>query len=261
MTRCSKSIAANLPVDANLSTAENVRKMLGVLSSQGITQLMGSHLYKSLEGQANWSYPEFTESFDSLTEKVEDARGWYSIIPGESMSESVESESVESSESESSESSVELEIVTNSTGVVWTPTQTAEDNPIYAEDAGLRRIALMDTRCFGEFVNKGKCRTCPLAGSCQVASFSKIASFAAELDAETEKGLLPPEPVVEEPVVEAPEIQEETSAPETPALKEGWKVWKSPITSVCSGCEEKILAGSDCINIRGKGNFHMGCAE
>lgn len=254
MSRCSKSIAANLSYNPSLDLGGNIRQMLNALQGMGITEVQVSHLSKQFpEG---YSFSGWDDSFAILTEKVEDARGWYVIKTGESMPESVESTVAESE----SESSVELEIVTNSTGVVWTPTQTAEDNPIYAEDAGLKRIALMDTKCFGEFVNKGKCKSCPLAGSCQVASFSKIASFAAALDAETEKGLLPPEPVVEEPVVEAPEIQE-TSAPETPAIKEGWKVWKSPITSVCSGCEEKIFAGSDCINIRGKGNFHMGCAE
>ena len=253
MSRCSKSIAETLTYNPASTCHENLVSMLSSLTSKGVTEVMGSHLHKRFPDTTDWKV--FGSHFDSLTEKVDGARGWYSIkLPGESMTES---------NAESTESSVELEIVTNSTGVVWTPTQTVEDHEIYAEDAGLRRIALMDTRCFGEYVAKGKCRTCPLAGSCQVASFSKIAQFAAELDAETEKALLPPEPVVEEPEVQEEVQQEETSAPEqeNPALKEGWKVMKSVITTICSKCEEAIPSGSDCIHIRGKGNFHMGCAE
>tara|TARA_B100000900_G_scaffold166484_1_gene141332 strand:+ start:627 stop:1376 length:750 start_codon:yes stop_codon:yes gene_type:complete len=249
MTRCSKSIAANLNHNPALGYRENLVAMFATLSAQNVSEIMNSHIYKQFPEPIDWS--TYSPAFDSLTEKVDGSRGWYSIkSTGEVMPESTGS---------TDDSAVA--VVTNSGGVAWIPTQTAVDNEVYAEDAGLKRIALMGTRCFGEYVPKGKCKTCPLAGSCQVASFGKIAKFAAELDAETEKALNP-EPVVEEPEV-TEEVQEETSAPkqETPDLKEGWKVMTSVITTVCSKCEENIPAGSECINIRGKGNFHMGCAE
>lgn len=255
MSRCSKALALNLAYNPALDLAGNLDSMLSSLVSSGCTEVQVNHISKRFP--SGYDFSSWKKEWGERTEKVA-ARGWYSINIPES--------SVETSAEPSAEPSVE--VVTNSTGVVWTPTQTAEDHPIYAEDAGLKRIALMGAKCFGEFVNKGKCKTCPLAGSCQVASFSKIATFAAELDAETEKALSAPEPDAETAPEEA---DEETSTPESAPsseessspdeLKAGWKVMNSVITTICSKCEEPISAGTDCINIRSRGNFHMGCAE
>lgn len=251
MTRCSKSLAETLVFDPQKDLFENTRSMLSALQNAGITELMPAHIYKQFPEDYDFQGSTWRNYFGELTTKSSE-RGWVTInslenpMPPVSVSSTV--------------SSVSPLVVANSTGVVWTPTQTAVDHEIYAEDAGLMRIALMDNRCFGEYVAKGKCRTCPLAGSCQVASFSKIAQFAAALDAETEKALNPAPPVKEEP---QPEIKAETKKeePKKPAFKEGWVQIKTPITSVCSGCGDKIPQNTDCISIRGKGNFHMGCAE
>jgi len=228
--------------------------MLKQLSSQSVEEVMSSHLYKQFPGQAPTCWKQYTQVLFAETEKISGSRGWYKIkeVAETQETEKVAPETVEPTQEEP-------KVVLNSTGVSWVPTQTQTDHEVYSLDKGLMKIALLGANCFGEFVNKGKCKTCPLAGSCQVASFGKIAGFAAELDAETAKALTP-EPK-EEPKEEVSSEPKEEVKTETPELKEGWKQMKSVITTICSKCEEQIPSGSECINIRGKGNFHMGCAE
>lgn len=267
--RCSKSIASNLVYNPALDLRGNMGSMLTSLVGQGVTEVLASHIYKNFPEGYDFSWKDFGNIMDDFAEKIDGSRGWYTItLPeGDTMTETqpveeVQTETADPAEStETAETVVEIQVVENSTGQVWLPEQTVQDLHRYQEDAGLKRIALMGAKCFGEFSSRSKsCSGCPLAGSCQVASFAKIATLAAELDAETEKALLPPEPVVEEEVQE--EVQEEKADAQKPSLKDGWRLMENTvIASTCSKCEELIPAGSSCINIRGRGNFHMGCAE
>lgn len=265
--RCSKSIASNLVYNPALDLRGNVVSMMTSLKTQGVAEIMHSHIYKQFPEEYDFSGNDFQGVMKDLTEKAE-GRGWYTItLPeGDTMTETqpVDETPVEEvPQTESAETVVEIQVVENSTGQVWLPEQTVQDLHRYQEDSGLKRIALMDAKCFGEFSSRSKsCSGCPLAGSCQVASFAKIATLAAELDAETEKALLPPEPVVEAKPEEMEQVQEEKADAQKPTLKDGWRLMENTvIASTCSKCEELIPAGSSCINIRGQGNFHMGCAE
>ena len=259
-----------LPVDASATLTENVAAMLSHAGSLGVTLIMCKAIWKPLKEHDGITYvwSEIENAFQERTEKT-DKRGWYKIkdvtVPTQTVEQTTEETTVETTEETNEE--VETTVVTNGHGVAYIPTKTREDLALYAEDSSLKRIALMSAKCFGDYSTKAKqCKGCPLAGSCQVSSFAKIATMAALLDTATEESLKPKEVKVEEPVVEekVEEQQEEKTKEENeiPELKEGWRYQESTvITTVCSECEQAIPAGSACINISGKGNFHLGCAK
>ena len=262
--RCTKSLSdATCKYDPRKTLEVNITSMLSALKEVGVTEVLSSHIYNNIPG-FNWTdseYKPYKGILESCTEKCE-ARGWKAIV----ISEPKEVQSVSGTKEvgekevvqEVPKEQVVLDIKENSVGVEWTPTFTETDLEMYSTDTGLQRIALMGSKCFGEYSSKAKqCDGCPLSGSCQVSSYAKIATFAAELDAQTLKDLTPTQvEAVEEKV-----IPTENSTTETP-MKDGWKLMKdNVISSICSKCESVIPAGTDCINIRGQGNYHTGCAE
>jgi len=89
-----------------------------------------------------------------------------------------------------------------------------------------------------------------------VAAFAKIADIAALLDEQTLEAMKPA-PEVEEDEVAFEEPAEETA--KEPTLPEGATVTTTPFTTVCSACDKPIEGGVECVNIRGKGNFHFEC--
>lgn len=258
-----------LPVDTSATLTENVAAMLAHAGSLGVTLIMCKAIWKPLKEHdgITYNWTEIEKAFQDRTEKT-DKRGWYSIkdvtVPTQTVEQTTEETTVENNETTEEDDNT---VVINGQGVAYIPTKTETDLALYAEDESLKRIALMSAKCFGEYSNKAKqCKGCPLAGSCQVSAFAKYAVFAAELDKATEEALKPKEVKVEEPVVEekVEEQQVETTKEENaiPELKEGWRYQESTvITTVCSECEEAIPAGTACINISGKGNFHLGCAK
>jgi len=151
------------------------------------------------------------------------------------------------------------------TGVAWTPsTPTPTNEGYYSDDMGLRRIAVSQTNCFGNYSERAKttCGTCPLAGFCAAASVAPLGDIAAELDRETEAEIAkvaepaPFQAVVTEEIHE--EIQKTTSAPPVPA---GLKEVESPFDGICFKCSGVISEGSIGVHVPGKGLVHPDCAR
>lgn len=144
--------------------------------------------------------------------------------------------------------------IASKAGVSWAPAavEADEDNlGYYAGDAGLRRIAADQTRCFGFYSESAKaCRDCPLASFCAEARVAKLGEIAARLDAETEASLK----AVLEPTTE---VEEEAS--EEATLPEGVETMTLPFEGVCSGCGEVMPEGSEGVFVEGSGLHHVRC--
>lgn len=245
--KMTKSAAATLlNVNADLPALENIPLMLTMALDGGYDLIQPAHVYKPLKEKCvDYDWGAFNARFNELTEKAE-GRGWYRIP------ENTKAPALTLVEEGENAEEVVLPV-----GVRWAPEKTETDLALYAEDEGLKKIALMGTNCFGDYLTGNKhCKGCPLAGSCQVAAFAKIADIAAALDAETIEAMKPA-PEVGEDEVAFEEPAEETA--EEPALPEGATVTTTPFTTVCSACDKPIDAGVECVNIRGKGNFHFEC--
>jgi len=71
--------------------------------------------------------------------------------------------------------------------VSWAGFEISEDTPEeswYADDAGLREIAISTTPCYGGFWAEDKnCQACPMARFCARATMALMVAAAAELDA------------------------------------------------------------------------------
>lgn len=161
--------------------------------------------------------------------------------------------------------------VTVKAGVSWAPerVEASGDEGYYAEDLGLRRIAISGSRCFG-FYSKGSgsCASCPLARYCAEASMGRLADIAARLDRETEQALAeakaaeerraaladaateahapaPAHEVVEAPASEAPVL-------ETVALE---------FDVICDGCGGTIAKGEAVVIADSDEIFHPGCVK
>lgn len=147
---------------------------------------------------------------------------------------------------------VRLNVVTKD-GIQFTPESSAVNSAAYeAADAGLRRMAAEQTRCFGAWSSRSdQCRTCPLAGLCQQAGMTDFAEIAAALDAATAAEI-----TAAEAKVAAPD-QDETPIPVT---ANGVTV---PFACPCHSCGKTIPAGT-MAHYRpaeaGGGVFHMDCA-
>lgn len=152
---------------------------------------------------------------------------------------------------------VRLNVVTKD-GIQFTPESNAVNSVAYiGADAGLRRMAAEQTRCFGAWSSRSEqCGTCPLAGLCQQAGMTDFAEIAAALDAATAAEITAAEAKVAAPVIEAP-AQDETPIP---VSSNGVTV---PFACPCHACGKTIAAGTvahyrDAAN--GGGVFHMDCA-
>jgi hypothetical protein len=142
--------------------------------------------------------------------------------------------------------------IASKAGIAWNPVSLEIDEDVlgyYAGDAGLRRTAVEQTKCFGSFSEKAKvCRNCPLASFCAEARVAKLGEIAARLDAETEASL--------KAVLEPVEVEEE--APET-TVPEGVETMTLPFEGVCSGCQEVMPEGSEGVFVDGSGLHHVRC--
>ena len=125
----------------------------------------------------------------------------------------------------------------------------------YAEDAGLRRIAATQTRCFGYFSETAKaCKNCPLAAFCSEARMSKLAEIATRLDEATEaelKAALEPEEVATTETAETTEAKVADVGDEITL----------PFEGVCSACSQLMPEGSVGVYVDGAGLHHVGCVK
>ncbi|MBQ73384.1 MAG: hypothetical protein CMJ67_10815 [Planctomycetaceae bacterium] len=141
-----------------------------------------------------------------------------------------------------------LNVVTKE-GVSFSPQASAVNSVGYeAADAGLRRMAAEQTRCFGAWSSRSdQCRSCPLAGLCQQAGMADFAEVAAALDAKTEMALVS---------ATTPEVEDTVEVPVTPS---GVTV---PFACPCHSCGKTIAAGATA-HYRpaedGGGVFHPEC--
>ena len=121
----------------------------------------------------------------------------------------------------------------------------------YANDPGLRRIAVAQTKCFGFYSQRaGACRSCPLASFCAEAQMSKLGEIASRLDAETEANLKTAlEPATEE-VVE-----------EVEAVVDGLETMVLPFEGVCGHCQGVMPEGSQGVYVDGRGLLHVACVS
>jgi hypothetical protein len=131
------------------------------------------------------------------------------------------------------------------------PTVTAVDGG-YGDDAGLRRMAVEGTRCFGSWSTRSdQCDACPLAALCQQAGMADFAEVAAALDAETEAAL-------------AANAAQPAPAP-APAPESGGAVSfagndvTTPFDVHCTVCKGMIPSGSPIAHAVGVGPVHPGC--
>lgn len=78
-------------------------------------------------------------------------------------------------------------------GVSWAPRVLSPDagkESWYGEDAGLRRLAVAQSKCFGGWSDTDfACTSCPLARWCQEAALAKLDELARALDKEEEDRL------------------------------------------------------------------------
>jgi len=130
------------------------------------------------------------------------------------------------------------------------PTVTAVDGG-YGDDAGLRRLAVEGTRCFGSWSTRSdQCGACPLAALCQQAGMADFAEVAAALDAETERAVAnaaQPAP--------APESGDAVSFGVSFAGDEV----TTPFDVHCTACKGMIPSGSPIAHAVGVGPVHPGC--
>lgn len=168
-----------------------------------------------------------------------------------------------------------VEIVTKP-GISWVPSvpEASVIEGFYANDAGLRRLAVSESRCFGigYAPDQDACQVCPLARFCAPTSLSRLAEIANQLDSETQKSLADAQTQALEmkraseapveapaPVAEAPAPV--TEAPAPPSLPAGWAVLDLPFPGVCGKCDQTIPKGDRAYHIPGLGMHHPGCAE
>jgi hypothetical protein len=135
------------------------------------------------------------------------------------------------------------------------PTVTAVDGG-YGDDAGLRRMAVEATRCFGSWSTRSdQCGSCPLAALCQQAGMADFAEVAAALDAETERAVANAAQPTPAPAAK-PASEGVSFAPAS-----GMKVVQTPFDLTCTVCDKQIPMGSDVVHVPGKGACHPGCAH
>jgi hypothetical protein len=149
----------------------------------------------------------------------------------------------------------------------------------YEHDAGLARLAIAQTRCYGWFSERSSsCKGCPLVALCQQAKMVNVAETAALLDREIENQIRQQQeqeeaqaasavslsPYASDLVVE--DTSSDTGAPDPvetaaePTIPTGATSMDSlPFEVYCSGCSSTIAAGSPAVHLPGKGAFHPSC--
>lgn len=155
---------------------------------------------------------------------------------------------------------VSLNIVVQD-GVRFTPQSGAVNSAAYdAADAGLRRMAAEQTRCFGAWSSRSdQCNGCPLAGLCQQAGMADFAEVAAALDAQTEAEITSAEARVAQPAAPA---ADEVPVPDTTATPGAPGAVALPFACPCHSCGNEIPAGGMAVYREasdGGGVFHPEC--
>jgi hypothetical protein len=153
-------------------------------------------------------------------------------------------------------------------GLSWAPdvVEASGDEGYYAEDLGLRRIAISGSRCFG-FYSKGSgsCGACPLARYCAEATMGRLADIAARLDRETEQALAEAKASEERRAAladaaaeaHAPSAPKADPAPEAPA----GETTTLEFDVLCDGCGNTIAKGEAAVINEADEIFHSGCAR
>lgn len=149
-------------------------------------------------------------------------------------------------------------------GTSWVPDRvTPENEGYYGSDVGLRRMAIGESSCYGNWSPKADpCGHCPLAGFCSVASMADIADIAADLDRETEKAILDAnKPPVTTPTP-VPSVETlRPAASQEPVYPEGSHIMEVPFEGICTKCGSSIPEGALGIHIPGKGMLHPDCGR
>lgn len=176
-------------------------------------------------------------------------------------------------------------------GVSYAPTLVLAPQPLqesfYAEDVGLRRIAVSQTSCFGLYSERvSACQSCPLARYCAASVLSTLAEIVNTLDSQTETELAsalqmaeaeaererlaaeaalrpaPPAPSLAPATPVAPTSPASSSASSSAAgLPKSMSTLTLPFSSACSHCDKKIEKGDTAVHNAGKGVLHLDCAK
>jgi len=124
----------------------------------------------------------------------------------------------------------------------------------YEADAGLRRMVVNQTRCFGAWSSRSdQCGKCPLAGLCQQAGMTDFAEIAAVLDAATAAEIATNEAKA------ANDAKAAAAVPKAAALDPDVKVVSTPFALNCTACGKVIPAGGDVAYIQDRGAVHPAC--
>lgn len=161
-------------------------------------------------------------------------------------------------------------------GVFWSPLLVGTSDETYGADMGLRRIAVSQSACFGNYSTRATpCRECPLASFCVQASISNLPGLVAALDATTSADIKnavaaharaqTPSPIDDLLGIKPKPV--ETPAPETPAkldlsaFPKGTSIIPIPLEAICTGCSHPLPVGSEGVHIPARGLFHIACAK
>ncbi len=155
-------------------------------------------------------------------------------------------------------------------GLSWAPeaVEASGDEGYYAEDLGLRRIAISGSRCFG-FYSKGSgsCGACPLARFCAEASMGRLADIAARLDRETEQALAEAKAAEErraalaERAAEAHAPAREVTEAPAEAVAPGLSTTTLEFDVICDACGNTINRGAEAVIAESDEIFHPGCVK
>ncbi len=237
----------------------------------------------------NKPYPKAHRAVTLAAGKLKDAgflcqprRGYYMLTPTGEVIEEVVEEVIEEVEIVPATPPTPVAVVKPlrppALGLTVVPAPPPSTPSVYEHDAGLARIAIAQTRCYGWFSERSfSCKGCPLAALCQQAKMVTVAETAALLDEEIEDKIRQQEQ--EETVAEANAAAAATAAEEAadaPAPAEAdaasdtvdkrnlpadaTQMQSLPFEVYCSGCNSTIAAGTPAVHLPGKGAFHPTCA-
>jgi hypothetical protein len=125
----------------------------------------------------------------------------------------------------------------------------------YHVDPYIRSLAILNTRCFGNYSAKSRtCGKCPLAGRCQ-AKMSMDLSVLASLWRDNERRAIEEAAMPKATEVDPSTVQEPTQA----ELPEGADYVIAAMPSICVHCGGKVEKGARTIWLPETGTFHTTC--
>ena len=189
----------------------------------------------------------------------------------------VSPEAIAAENAELAERGVVVELVS---GLVWMPEPIEANENLegwYAEDEGLRQIAVSQSKCFGNFsANAPTCKACPLVRWCSASGLANLDDIASELDSATEREIQEAERAYENARLAAQAAARAKAAPPPvspsapayappPLADDEWptnyKLVPLPFDGVCSECEGLIKGGDKGVHLTGVGMLHINCAR